>query len=54
MLNNQLKQPHAILRPSKEVTLGPLHALKGVGNRVFYRWLTRDYPVLLSRLSERT
>jgi hypothetical protein len=25
------------------VTLGILHALKGVGNRAFYRWLTRDY-----------
>jgi hypothetical protein len=23
------------------MTLGLLHALKGVGNRAFYRWLTR-------------
>jgi len=26
--------------------LGLLHALKGGGNRAFYRWLTRDYRAL--------
>jgi hypothetical protein len=26
--------------PSEVVTLGLLHALKGGGNRPFYRWLT--------------
>ena len=31
-----------------------LHALKGVGTRPFYRWLTRDYRPLLPRLPERT
>jgi hypothetical protein len=31
-----------------------LHALKGVGNRPFYRWLTRDYRPLFPRLPERT
>jgi hypothetical protein len=31
-----------------------LHALKGVGNRAFYRWLTRDYHALFPRLPERT
>ena len=36
------------------VTLGLLHALKGVGNRAFYRWLTRDYRPLFPRLPERT
>ena len=36
------------------VTLGLLHALKGVGNRPFYRWLTRDYRAFFPRLPERT
>ena len=35
------KHPQATLWPSEVVTLGVLHALKGVGNRAFYRWLTR-------------
>ena len=39
------KHPEARLWPSEVVTLGLLHALKGVGNRAFYRWLTRDYGV---------
>ena len=30
--------PEAHLWPSEIVTLGLLHALKGVGNRPFYRW----------------
>src|SRR5262252_5708034 len=37
------KHPEAHLWPSEVVTLGLLHALNGVGNRPFYRWLTRDY-----------
>ena len=36
------------------VTLGLLHALKGGGNRPFYRWLTRDYRALFPQLPERT
>ncbi len=48
------KHPHATLWPSEVVTLGILHALKGVGNRAFYRWLTRDYRALFPRLPERT
>ena len=36
------KHPEAHLRPSEVGTLGLLHALKGVGNRPFFRWLTRD------------
>src|SRR5919201_2078051 len=46
--------PQADLWPSEVVTLGLLHALKGVGNRPFYRWLTRDYRPLFPRLPERT
>ncbi len=48
------KRPHATLWPSEVVTLGLLHALKGVGNRAFSRWLTRDYRALFPRLPERT
>src|ERR1700757_1215770 len=48
------KHPEALLWPSEVVTLGILHALKGVGNRPFYRWLTRDYRALFPRLPERT
>ena len=47
------KHPEAHLWPSEVVTLGLLHALKGVGNRAFYRWLTRDYRPLFPRLPER-
>lgn len=48
------KHPQATLWPSEVVTLGVLHALKGVGNRAFYRWLTKDYRALFPRLPERT
>src|SRR5712691_6545837 len=48
------KHPEAHLWPSEVVTLGLLHALKGVGNRPFSRWLTRDYRPLFPRLPERT
>src|SRR5215468_3459789 len=46
--------PETHLWPSEVVTLGLLHALKGVGNRPFYRWLTRDYRALFPHLPERT
>src|SRR5947209_6128468 len=48
------KHPEARLWPSEVVTLGLLHALKGGGNRAFYRWLTRDYRPLFPQLPERT
>src|SRR5712671_126337 len=48
------KHPGAHLWPSEVGTLGLLHALKGVGNRAFYRWLTRDSRALFPRLPERT
>src|SRR5262249_10015281 len=48
------KHPEAHLLPSEVVTLGLLHALKGVGNRAFYRWLTRDFRPLFPQLPERT
>lgn len=48
------KHPQACLWPSEVVTLGILHALKGVGNRAFHRWLARDYRPLFPGLPERT
>jgi hypothetical protein len=48
------KHPEARLWPSEVVTVGLLHALKGGGNRAFYRWLTRDYRPLFPLLPERT
>jgi len=48
------KHPQASLWPSEVVTLGVLFALKGVGNRAFYRWLVRDYRALFPRLPVRT
>src|SRR5712691_1983360 len=48
------QHPEAHLWPSEVVTLGLLHALKGVGNRAFSRWLTRDSRALFPRLPART
>ena len=48
------KHPQASLYPSELVTLGVLYALKGVGERAFYRWLQRDYRPLFPQLPERT
>src|SRR4051812_40571094 len=52
--HNTPKHPEAHLWPSEVVTLGLLYALKGVSNRAFYRWLTRDYRTLFPCLPERT
>ena len=48
------KHPQAKLYVSEIVTLGLLFALKGVGNRPFYRWLSRDYRPLFPQLPDRT
>src|SRR5215813_3185762 len=48
------KHPEARLWPSEVVTLGLMHALKGGGNRAFYRWLTRAYRPLFPHLPDRT
>jgi hypothetical protein len=48
------QHPEAHLWPSEVVTLGLLHARKGVGNRACSRWLTRDDRALFPRLPERT
>jgi len=48
------KHSQAALYPSEVVTLGLLFAIKGVGNRAFYRWIARDYIQLFPSLPERT
>src|SRR5215510_13246700 len=48
------KHPLSNLWPSEIVTLGVLFALKGVGNRAFYRWLNREWRALFPALPERT
>ena len=48
------KHPQAKLYPSEVVTVALLFALKGVGDRPFYRWLERDYRPLFPHLPERT
>ncbi len=54
VLGDVPKHPQASLYPSEIVTLGLLFALKGVGPRAFYRWLSRDYRHLFPKLPERT
>lgn len=48
------KHPQAKLYPSEAVTLALLFALKGIGNRAFYRGLIRDYRPLFPNLPSRT
>lgn len=48
------KHPQAKLYPSEVVTLALLFALRGVGNRAYYRWLKRDFGHLFPKLPERT
>lgn len=51
---NVQKHPQASLYPSEVVTLAIMFALKGVGNRAFYRWLEKDWEHLFPKLPERT
>ena len=51
---DQEKHSQALLYPSETVTLGLLFALKGVGNRAFYRWAAANLKALFPRLPERT
>ncbi len=48
------KHAQASLYPSKVATLTLLFALKGRGNRTYYRWISRNLKHLCSRLPERT
>src|SRR2546421_4241947 len=48
------KHSQAKLHPSEMVTLALLFAIKGVGNRAFYRWLDNNYRSEFPALPERT
>jgi len=48
------KHSQANLYPSELVTLGFLFAIKGVGERAFYRWLKGNYRHLFPHLPDRT
>jgi hypothetical protein len=48
------KHSQGKLYPSEIVTLSLLYALKGVGQRTFWRWLVRDYRPLFPHLPHRT
>lgn len=55
VLHDVPKHSQAHLYPSEVVTLGLLFARKGsMGQRAFYRWLTRNFRPLFPRLPERT
>jgi hypothetical protein len=47
------KHSQAKLYPSEVVTLAFLYALKGSGQRAYWRWLTRDYRALFPQLPTR-
>jgi hypothetical protein len=52
--DQEQKHAQAKLYPSEVVTLAMLYALKGSGQRAFWRWLTRDYRPLFPNLPDRT
>jgi len=52
--NIEGKHPLSNLYHSEVVTLGLLYALKGRGQRKFWRWLTKDYRPLFHPLPHRT
>ena len=49
-----VKHPLAKLYASEVVTLALLYALKGSGQRAFWRWLVRDYRPLFPNLPDRS
>lgn len=57
-IDNQMvdvkRHSQANLYPSEIVTLAVLFAIKGVGNRAYYRWIERDWQHLFPNLPERT
>jgi len=53
-MRDESKHSQANLHPSEVVTLALLFAIKGVGNRAFYRWVGRDYLPEFPHLPERT
>ena len=53
-MKNIPNNSQAALMPSELVTIAMMFALKGVGQRAFYRWLQRDYASFFPGLPERT
>src|SRR5215207_8785305 len=53
-IKDEPQHPRAALHPSEVVTLALIFAIKGVGNRPFYRWLGRDFRHFFPGLPERT
>lgn len=53
-MKGEKKHSQAHLYPSEVVTLAILFALKGVGNRAFYRWVKKNWKPLFPRLPHRT
>ena len=51
-VDKEQKHRQAKLYSSEVLTLGVLHALKGVGQRAFWRWLVRDYRPLFPNLPD--
>ncbi|RYF45944.1 MAG: hypothetical protein EOO38_15085 [Cytophagaceae bacterium] len=54
VLKDEKKHVLADLHPSEVVTLGMLQALRGEGNRAFYRWVQKELGTLFAHLPERT
>ncbi|MEO1286716.1 MAG: hypothetical protein AAFV93_03035 [Chloroflexota bacterium] len=54
MMLDVKKHPQAKMYPSELATLGMVFALKGVGCRAFYRWISRNFRDLFPRLLEIT
>ncbi len=54
VLHDLPTHPQALLSPSQIVTLAVLFAIKGKGQRAFYRWLSGNWRPLFPRLPERT
>jgi hypothetical protein len=48
------KHSQANLWPSEVTAIGLLHAIKGVGNRAFYRWLDHNHRDMFPSLPHRT
>lgn len=48
------KHSQANLWPSEVTTIGLLQAIKGVGNRAFYRWLYQNHQDMFPGLPDRT
>jgi hypothetical protein len=49
-----VRHPQSKLHPSEIVALGLLFALRGIGERAFYRWADRELRSLFPHLPERT